>query len=389
MATVRSPHVFVSSTCYDLAQIRVDLRDFLLTLGSVPILSELDTFPVDPVLDTVSNSLSAVRENADILVLIVGGRYGWQTEAGKSVTNLEYLEAKAKGIPIYVFVQRSILTSLPIWKKNPGGDFSDVVDSNKVFEFVESLSGFGRVWRFPFDTAQDIIATLRIQVSYLFMDALTIRAKVMQTRLFESETLRSLSSASLQLAVQRPFGWGNRLFVQVLSDELAQCRTLKRDVEYGLALGRGVRLGDKASVREWLAQKNGEIIAFLSSAEAIVNTALAEALSASGNADDVEHVVYVAKRVAQMYRRLLEWTSDFKHVQVPTGFERLIELGSHLAADMIIQIEEFAHTLQTRTEEAVKKFEETREQQIIEITLRPAIRGMPEFLAEFDRVCAA
>ena len=92
--------LFVSSTCYDLAQLRANLRDFAEEVGFEPVLSELDSFPVNPSQSAIQNCLDAVRTRADIFVLVVGGRYGSMNEAGKSITNLEYLEASACGIPV-------------------------------------------------------------------------------------------------------------------------------------------------------------------------------------------------------------------------------------------------------------------------------------------------
>ena len=40
--------IFVSSTCYDLAAHREDLRGFLMQLGHDPLLSEYPSFPVQP-----------------------------------------------------------------------------------------------------------------------------------------------------------------------------------------------------------------------------------------------------------------------------------------------------------------------------------------------------
>ncbi len=151
MSIAHPPSVFVSSTCYDLAQVRYDLRSFFESMGMVPILSEFSSFPVDPNLDTIENCRAVIKEKADIFVLVVGGRYGSEVGNGKSVTNLEYLEAKAKGIPCYVFVQKPILTTLPIWQKNRSGDFSGLVDSSKLFEFVESLRDPKENWVFPFE----------------------------------------------------------------------------------------------------------------------------------------------------------------------------------------------------------------------------------------------
>jgi hypothetical protein len=160
----KKPLIFVSSTCYDLKQVRADLKQFIEGLGCEPILSEYDSFPVNPGIGTVDNCLNVVESKASILVLVVGGRYGSTNERGLSVTNLEFRTAKAKGIPVYVFVVRSILEILPVWRQNPSGDFSSVVDSPALFQFVSELRDAGETWVFPFDTAQDICSTLRTPI---------------------------------------------------------------------------------------------------------------------------------------------------------------------------------------------------------------------------------
>jgi Domain of unknown function (DUF4062) len=73
-----TPAVMISSTFYDLAQVRADLLDFLQNeVGYRPLLSEHKSFPVDPDADTVENCKRRVERDADIFVLIIGGRYGY------------------------------------------------------------------------------------------------------------------------------------------------------------------------------------------------------------------------------------------------------------------------------------------------------------------------
>lgn len=127
------PSVFVSSTCFDLSQVRLDLKRFIERFGYEAVISEHPAFPVNPQVGTIMNCVSAVRDRADLFVLIVGGRYGTPTEGGRSVTNLEYLEARAKGIPIYVFVLEAVLNTLKVWQGSPEADFASVVDDRKVF----------------------------------------------------------------------------------------------------------------------------------------------------------------------------------------------------------------------------------------------------------------
>jgi hypothetical protein len=114
MGRGRIPSVFVSSTCCDLGQVRNDIKIFLTSLGLESILSEYNTFPINPNIGTIDNCIENVEIKADILILIIGGRYGSQNDDGKSITNLEYLRARAKGIPIYVFVSKNILSTTTV-----------------------------------------------------------------------------------------------------------------------------------------------------------------------------------------------------------------------------------------------------------------------------------
>src|SRR5262245_32105939 len=108
-----APTVFVSSTCYDLRQLRQDLRQFFESLGYEPLISENPAFPVNPQANTLDNCIQAVRDRADIFVLVIGERYGHIAPSGHSITNLEYLEARAKGVPIFVFLTEPLINLLP------------------------------------------------------------------------------------------------------------------------------------------------------------------------------------------------------------------------------------------------------------------------------------
>ena len=44
----RPPNVFVSSTMYDLSELRAQLRKFVAGLGWHAVMSEHDSFPIDP-----------------------------------------------------------------------------------------------------------------------------------------------------------------------------------------------------------------------------------------------------------------------------------------------------------------------------------------------------
>jgi Domain of unknown function (DUF4062) len=171
----RAPRVMISSTFYDLRQVRSDLVDFLVDeLGFEPLVSELSSFPVDPDADTIENCKRRVERDADVLVLVIGGRYGWvDSSSAKSVTNLKYLAARAKGIPIYAFVQKNVLALVPVWQKSQDADFSGVVDDPRLFSFIEQVRSQDKVWTIEFEYARDITRSLRAQFAYWRLKALS------------------------------------------------------------------------------------------------------------------------------------------------------------------------------------------------------------------------
>lgn len=214
----KKPAVFISSTCYDLKQIRQNMRDFIENdLGYEAILSEFDSFPTNPGINTTDNCLRVVEERADIFVLVVGGRYGYVTNhADKSITNLEYLRAKSKGVPIYVFVDQTIINLLSVWEKNPNGDFSNIVDSNKVFSFVKELRSIDSNWVHEFRNANDIISCLRLQFAYLVNDSVLLRRHIVNEGV--SSKILKYSGQVFEIVIEKPDLWEYRLFAAALKD---------------------------------------------------------------------------------------------------------------------------------------------------------------------------
>lgn len=375
--------MFVSSTCYDLNQVRADMKRFFEGMGLDPILSESPAFPISPQTSPVDNCLQAVKERTDIFILIIGNHYGLQNESGKSITNLEYLEARAKGLPIYVFVLKKIINGLPFWKKNPKADYEGTVDTPKLFEFVETLRTSQNHWVFEFEEAQHIMDTLRRQLAYLFMEGLVLREKLNSVKL--PPALVELSGKSLKIIWDKPIGWEYRLFSSVLSDEMEMDQKLKWDLAYGLKLGRVHSLEELPHMMQWIQQKLIDIRGLFNSAGSLMNKAIQEALKAPGVPGDPEHIVYVAHRIAQVRKELLTWTIDFNCTEVKPECERLISLISTFSKDFLEQLESIPRLLD---EEIDKSIEASKrgEKYAAKVFLTLSISNNDEIAAEFDRI---
>jgi hypothetical protein len=360
------------------------MKGFIETLGYNPVLSDHNSFPINPDINAVENCLRVVREQADIFVLIVGGRYGFIPEGDKSVTNLEYLQAKAKGVLVYAFVEQSILSILPVWEANPESDFRSVVDSTKLFEFVSSLRDLAGVWVFPFQTAQEIIATLRQQLAYLFMDALHLRTKLKGTGL--PGTLSQLQGEALRLVIERPVAWEYRLFGECLEQEISRYGQLRHDLSYGVSLGKGEYFTYPELIR-WFRQKSSEAQNILSATTELLNVALQDALGPPGVPADVEKIVYVARRLADVYRRAIEWRLEHRHIDVDDELQNLVRLHSKLTSNVIDEIEEYSARIQRETKEALMSLPGPGEPpRVLSFTLTLTAPDMEDYIQEMDRV---
>lgn len=371
--------LFISSTCYDLAQLRADLRDFAETVGLEPVLSELDSFPVNPSQSAIQNCLEVVRTRADLFVLVVGGRYGSMNEAGKSITNLEYLEASARCLPKYVFVKSEILSILPIWRANPSADFSSVVDTPKLFEFVSNLKDGGEVWVFPFSTAQDITNTLRKQLSYLFADCLALKAKLQTIDL----SALQLGPESLRIYVEKPSGWEYLVFAKILQERIQSLKSKRLDLELGVSFGSVINLKDRMTAHSWLTTKCTQIIQTTRNLSQALNSGISKAVGAPGEPGDIQRIEHVASRIADGYEEAINWTLEFHRIEVNHELEKLMKLTANLSSNMLSEIEEFSAESYGRIQHAL---EHHTHGDVLKLTLTLTAPDMTEFFQEMKRI---
>lgn len=114
--------VFVSSTCYDLLDLRAELKLVIEQVGLHPVMSDdVDYFEVSGRTDSIETCLANVR-TSQVLVCILSQRYGPSLrDAGYpdvSATHLEYREARTCGLPIHMFVRDRLEAEYSLSKKH-------------------------------------------------------------------------------------------------------------------------------------------------------------------------------------------------------------------------------------------------------------------------------
>ena len=208
-ALMAKPKVFVSSTYYDLRHNRGVLEAFITQYGYDAILFEKGSifFRHDQILE---QSCLAEVEACDILILVIGGRYGSLSkmdeerrsenpdkffEEIRSITRAEYEKARDRGIPIFIFVEDGVLSEYRTFLENRDSTTIKYahVDDRRIYAmlndiYVQRTNNFVR----GFSTHEDILDWLREQWAGLFADAL--RGKQSDAR------ISSLESQILELA---------------------------------------------------------------------------------------------------------------------------------------------------------------------------------------------
>lgn len=201
------PRVFVSSTYYDLRHIRDRLEAFIEGFAYDPVLFESGDIPFrhDVPLD---ESCYAEILSCHILILIIGGRYGSPTSEEKSnrkdevdkryefyssITRKEYLTARERDIPIFIFVEKNVLAEYETYKQNKNNSISYAhVESVNVFRLLDEIIGRERNnYVRGFDRFDDIAIWLREQWAGLFADLIVRKSS--------ESTLKNLSARITEL----------------------------------------------------------------------------------------------------------------------------------------------------------------------------------------------
>jgi hypothetical protein len=169
------PRVFISSTFYDLKQVRADIDFFIESLGYDTVRNEEGDIPYGKD-DILENYCYKEFKNIDILVCILGGRFGSElrTEETISVTHKELKTAIEEKKQVYIFIDKNVLSEYETYLINKDSNITyRYVDDKKIYEFIEDIKGLkvNNVIS-GFETASDIVRFLKVQFAGLFQKLL-------------------------------------------------------------------------------------------------------------------------------------------------------------------------------------------------------------------------
>ncbi len=177
-----APRVFVSSTYFDLKQVRAELEGFCRSMGLEPVLFEQNVIPYEGGSSLEEDCLREV-ERSDMLVSIIGSRLGTPAESNPniSLSQAELKRALELGQQVYIFVESAVYGEYLVFSENPEKAAQIKWPSGtspEVFNFMQDVRN---LWPglqfFQFRTFQDITGVLRTQLAGLLQEYLRRRAE--------------------------------------------------------------------------------------------------------------------------------------------------------------------------------------------------------------------
>ena len=199
------PSIFISSTYFDLRNIRSDLERYIKERNYDPILNEKGHIAYSSVKRLEEYCYKEI-ENCDIVISIIGGRFGSTAHEtdGYSISQKELKTAFDKGKQVYIFIEKAVLHEYRTYEKNKEDKellkrikFS-AVDNIKIYEFLDEVFNLPVNNQYTgFETSNEIIQYLQEQWSSLFQSLLQDASK--QKEIFVLEDLKSTAKTLNQL----------------------------------------------------------------------------------------------------------------------------------------------------------------------------------------------
>lgn len=194
------PRVFISSTFYDLRLVRLELDKFLRVLGYEPVRNETGDIPYGKT-ESLETYCYKEIDNVDILISIIGSRFGTPSEGDKarSISNIELGTALKENKHVFIFIEKNVFIEYETYLLNKDKDIEyKYVDNPNIYRFIEEIKALPNNNNIKeFETADDITSYLREQFAGLMKQYFIDEQKYRETSIIKdinttADTLKKL-----------------------------------------------------------------------------------------------------------------------------------------------------------------------------------------------------
>lgn len=179
-----APRVFISSTYYDLRHVREDIGNFIKSMGYEPVMHDRGgvTYAQS---ETLEKSCYNELQNCDIVVCIIGNKYGTQSQdSNLSITMTELISAIKARKKIYIYILKEVYYENRTYLLNKNNGVNPAsVDDIRIHEFIAEIKDNVKNHPIePFENISDITDNLRSQFAGLFQRLLEQEAAITETK---------------------------------------------------------------------------------------------------------------------------------------------------------------------------------------------------------------
>ena len=287
------PRIFISSTFYDLKYIREDLSNFVRSYGYEPILFEDGDIGYTPG-RTLDSSCYESMKNSDMVILVIGGEYG-SAASGESrdefkeymsVTRKEFRTAIEAGIPVFVMIDKKVMTEYGVYeanydaieKENQKMMFPSTKNVN-VFRFIKEIRGIVTLSIQEFEKSSDIKSFVSKQWADMFKNYLSSLRSERENRKIEN-SVNEMKNLILKMNVMLD-GVGKNVLSNADSDEYQEVVNEQEIVSFCNYLVDNVTIYSKVEITE--DQRKNVIVIILNCLKAAGN----ESAFSSGLLDEL------------------------------------------------------------------------------------------------------
>lgn len=176
-----APRVFISSTFYDLRQVRNNIGDFIKSLGYEPVMHERSGVAYSQIAP-LENDCYHELASCDIVVCIIGNHFGSQSlDNDLSITMNEIQNAIKNKKKVYIFIANDVYTEHRTYllNKDTGTFKSAYTDDIRIHEFIAELNKTVKNHVImSFETTDQIISALKSQFAGLLQNLLQREASM-------------------------------------------------------------------------------------------------------------------------------------------------------------------------------------------------------------------
>jgi biofilm PGA synthesis protein PgaD len=331
------PNLYISAFGLDMEAARNELNRVIWDLDCNPIHSVYQTSAprrVEKI--ALKETQRLVRDQSDMMVLIVGEMVGSVAKAEGPITRFEYLTAKEAGIPVCIFLKQAIYDALPAQAVTKAEDHDFTLEPFAVLPFVQSISNDENVWVRGFNTIRDIEHVLDLEMDRIFYQAFSVRYE--KNTVLQESPPAQMDCQSLRLATEKPAAWEIRLFCRMFRREIEISRLERLDQRHAMPDTTAKMLDEMQTVRiiKRMIRLMDKLQLLLEEIVEYVEPGYAGKIR-----EDREGavIVYLAGRLGKLYREMEHETGNGLTLEIPEKWKTLAEAVYTISGNLCTHME--------------------------------------------------